>query len=290
MASRSPAAWDGLSASQRSRYLAAGRSGKLTGTGGLSAAQVRRYYLNGGLMAGGRGHQAKTPISPRSKSRPTNKPRPAPRTRSKTTKAQPQGKAQRRELKGPARPGRSRDFDSLSPAQRKRYLAAGKSKLGLDPEEVRAYYESGKDLRTLRGHAPQLPKTAAPKPVVEKIAKGELPDDTDRAQLAKWRRSRAFPDWLPRDRALMSDRTAAALSQVGQAPDQWRDVLYTWNPDGTVTLTITPSTGYPVDVVLDREGVSEVGSWLRSTDVTGPDLVVRTEGYKAPGKPGKIAA
>jgi len=55
MAKRSVEQWNRLSDAQRKRYVAAGRTGKLTGSPNLTPAQVRRYYLNGGDLGGGRG-------------------------------------------------------------------------------------------------------------------------------------------------------------------------------------------------------------------------------------------
>jgi hypothetical protein len=48
--------WENLSDSQRDRYIAAGRTGRLTGEPFLDEAQVRAYYDEGGSLAGGRGH------------------------------------------------------------------------------------------------------------------------------------------------------------------------------------------------------------------------------------------
>lgn len=50
--------WATLGDAQKKRYLGAGRSGKLTGSPGLSEAQVRRYYESGGDLSYGRGHGA----------------------------------------------------------------------------------------------------------------------------------------------------------------------------------------------------------------------------------------
>lgn len=43
--------WSALGKRSRDRYLSAGRSGKLTGTPGLTEAQVRRYYESGQSLA-----------------------------------------------------------------------------------------------------------------------------------------------------------------------------------------------------------------------------------------------
>jgi len=48
--------WDSLSSSARSRYLGAGRSGKLTGEPFLDEDEVRAYYESGGSLRRARGH------------------------------------------------------------------------------------------------------------------------------------------------------------------------------------------------------------------------------------------
>ena len=65
MASRSVDQWNRLSDSQRKRYIAAGRTGKLTGTPELTPAQVRKYYLSGGDLGGGRGYHPAKNSAPR---------------------------------------------------------------------------------------------------------------------------------------------------------------------------------------------------------------------------------
>ena len=57
--------WDSLSAAQRRRYEGAGRTGKLTGTPGLTLGQVRRYYESGGNLSGGRGYHPPKNAAPR---------------------------------------------------------------------------------------------------------------------------------------------------------------------------------------------------------------------------------
>jgi hypothetical protein len=55
--------WDQLSADYRKRLLGAGRTGSLTGTAGLSEAEVRRYYESGGDLRKARGHGFQEPSS-----------------------------------------------------------------------------------------------------------------------------------------------------------------------------------------------------------------------------------
>ena len=65
MARRSVAQWNALSDSQRKRYIAAGRTGSLTGTPGLSPVEARRYYISGGDLGGGRGYHAPKNAAPK---------------------------------------------------------------------------------------------------------------------------------------------------------------------------------------------------------------------------------
>ena len=58
---RTPAQWNALSDAQRKRYIGAGRTGKLTGTPGLTPAQARQYYLSGGSLTAARGKHTPRP-------------------------------------------------------------------------------------------------------------------------------------------------------------------------------------------------------------------------------------
>lgn len=57
--------WSSLSPTQKERYKSAGRSGRLTGTSGLSTRQVRRYYESGKSLQGGRGYHPAKGAAPR---------------------------------------------------------------------------------------------------------------------------------------------------------------------------------------------------------------------------------
>ena len=48
--------WEALGEAQRRRYISAGRTGKLSGSPGLSEAESRRYYESGQSLDPGRGH------------------------------------------------------------------------------------------------------------------------------------------------------------------------------------------------------------------------------------------
>jgi len=89
---RSVAAWNGLSAAQRKRYIGAARTGtltgqKITGTPKQVEAAARKYYVSGGNLGAARGHK--------------EVPRPPLRLRapSDATKAASKGKATNAQLK-----------------------------------------------------------------------------------------------------------------------------------------------------------------------------------------------
>ena len=65
MAKRSVAQWNQLSDTQRKRYIGSGRTGSLTGTGSLTPAEVRSYYISGGDLGGGRGYHPPKNAAPR---------------------------------------------------------------------------------------------------------------------------------------------------------------------------------------------------------------------------------
>lgn len=88
---------------------------------------------------------------------------------------------------------------------------------------------------------------------VDRIAAG-LGTAADRREFAQWRRSAAFPSWLPTDPADLDDQTAAILAQLPKSPTQtdrigrrngWRDVDLQTLPDGRVRVTVTPLRGRP---------------------------------------------
>ena len=63
--------WQGLADKQRNRYVAAGKSGRLTGRAGLTPTQVRNYYVKGGDLRAARGAHPTAYVHPIAKpSRP----------------------------------------------------------------------------------------------------------------------------------------------------------------------------------------------------------------------------
>ena len=131
-------------------------------------------------------------------------------------------------------------WGNLSPAQRARYLGAGKSGslsgVPLSPAQVRRYYERGGDLRGGRGHL-AIPKRAAPLAETNRVSIG-LGDTADRKILEKWRRSKSYPNWLPRSESAIGYDTAAILSQIPYPPAQWKEAILERVP-GTQSYTFT---------------------------------------------------
>lgn len=163
-------------------------------------------------------------------------------------------------------------WTKLSAAQRKRYISAGRSgRLSgstLNETEARSYYESGASLGgarghlvyDVRGHKRVRPAWAAPKDPTER-AQVSLLTTKDRKLLDAWQRSRAYPQWLPRE---FRPDVAAILSEVDVAPARWRHLTIEQQPGGRYTLTIE-ITGRPtlfVTTLPDWLATSEVGSLL----------------------------
>jgi hypothetical protein len=169
-----------------------------------------------------------------------------------------------------------RNWDALSASQKRRYESAGRSgrltgEPFLQPSEVRAYYDSGANLGAARGHATYdrightlvRPAWAAPKEPTDR-AKVNLNTDDDRRRLAKWRRSRAFPKWMPRDTSTFRTDVAAILSEIDVGPRRWRSVTVEKTPTGRYQLTIliTGRATSFVTTLPDSESLSELGRLL----------------------------
>lgn len=181
--------------------------------------------------------------------------------------------------------GPRKGWDELSPAYRKRLTGAG---------VTQSKYEAGTDLRKARGHGFKAPK---PRGVSDearrRIEEGQTTPD-DRRTFGQARSGGSLPSWIPADPAVMDDQTAAILSTIRPAPNAtdkrgrragWRDVVFIYNPDGSVTMTVTPIRGYAFDVQLpDRDAASQVQSVLRNLNTPGVDIAARGEGYLQPVK------
>lgn len=195
----------------------------------------------------------------------------------------------RRVSKSPNTPGRAttkrtrRDWDTLTPAYRKRLQGAG-----ITPEQ----YESGADLRKARGKGFKAPTPSGfPADSRQRVIDGQSTVD-DRRNVNAWRNSPSYPSWLPRNPADMDDQTAAILSTIRPYPNAtdkrgrragWRNVEFHYNPDGTVTMTVTPSRGYPFAVTLpDSDSAAQVKTVLRNLNTPDIDINHRGEGYSRP--------
>jgi len=203
-------------------------------------------------------------------------------------------------------------WESLSPAQRKRYVSAGRTgtlsgRKGLTESQVRTYYLSGKSLTAARrGRASKevtaqraKAKGAVPldKGAVAAAQAGDLTDELSK-DLKKWRKSSAYPDWLPKSDAIMGDDTAAILASIGSPPSRWESVVLELMPDGSVNMTIQRKgrnqygKAKPITVRLpDMDSAQEVGRLLRSLRYPNIEVTMqRDDGYKSPGPRGRVAA
>jgi hypothetical protein len=90
-------------------------------------------------------------------------------------------------------------------------------------------------------------------------------DSRDVQALRQWRESDKRPRWIPGDRALMSDDTAAALSRIGAGPKSWKTVSIERLPDrsGFIMTVVTRRGTVYVTSLPDAASVSEVASLLR---------------------------
>ena len=161
---------------------------------------------------------------------------------------------------------RRRQWSNLSTAQKKRYLSAGRTgrlngKAGLSSRQVRDYYNRGGSLKAARGYHP--PKGAASRKATLR-AQGGNATPADVVDLRKWRDTAA--DWIPRDRALMSDDTAASLSHIGSGPKNWKKVtIYPRRAKGDYVMVVETKRGATyVTVLPDKESLREVGSLVRT--------------------------
>ena len=166
-----------------------------------------------------------------------------------------------------------KSWSDLSAASRTRLETAGRTgKLVpgdyLSPADVRAYHDSGGDLRGAYGHAPKVPNRA-PTDVLAAAQRGKLTRSEDRA-LAKWRRANS-PPWVPTNKAAIGDDTAAILSAIDLPPARWRSVTFGVLDDGRVSMTVTPKGGgYRRQVILpDRSSMSDVARLIQNPIAKG---------------------
>lgn len=201
---------------------------------------------------------------------------------------------------------KSRNWTGLSEGQRRRYVSAGRTgtltgRKGLTPAQVRKYYESGGSLSAGRGHAEELaaPRTATLRQSDRELYEG-LPAAErrrrvaqDQKELERWRRSRTYPTWLPKNSQTMRNDTAAALSLIGTPPRNWRSVDIKRNENGSYSVLVTTKRGRKVSTILsDYDSLQEFGSLLRNPVAMGRTATekrnLKNQWTRANGKPWNI--
>jgi hypothetical protein len=130
-------------------------------------------------------------------------------------------------------------------------------------------WEDGVSLQAARGHATYKAPGGAPREATLRIAVGQG-TQVDERELARWRRSNLAPSWIPKNRQVMQDDVAAALSLIGSAPRNWKTVDIKKNDDGTYSVLVTTKRGAKRATVLpDYEAVRQFGDLLRNRDGQG---------------------
>jgi hypothetical protein len=166
-----------------------------------------------------------------------------------------------------------RNWAALSDGQRKRYVSAGRTGTltgtkGLTPAQVKKYYERGGSLSAGRGHKEEI---RAPRKIALKASTGNV-SSTERQTLKQWRKSKNYPDWLPRSNAVMRDDVAAALSLLGTQPKNWKSLVVRENTDGsgTYSVIVTTKRGATRTTELpDKEAVKEFAALLKNQSQQG---------------------
>ena len=175
---------------------------------------------------------------------------------------------------------KKRSWSALGERQQKRYIGAAKTGSltgtpfeGTKKQQIayaKKWYESGGSLEGGRGR--HAPPGAAPRRVYLQEVSGRG-DDVSAAALKAWRQGPTVPKWIPTNRVVMADDTAAALSQIGIHPRNWRTVDIRITPNGDAfVMTVTSKRGAVRKVVLqDRGAVAEVAALLKNREGQGRD-------------------
>lgn len=173
---------------------------------------------------------------------------------------------------------KARSWSSLSDRQKKRYVGAARtgSLTGIPiegtPRQItvatKRYYESGGSLEGGRGR--HQPPGAAPRRAYLQEVTGNG-DNRSADVLKAWREGPTVPKWIPTNRVVMFDDTAAALSQIGIHPRNWQSVDIRRSPDGTnFIMTVKSKRGATRIVNLpDRDSVSQVAALMRNREGQG---------------------
>ena len=134
--------------------------------------------------------------------------------------------------------------------------------------------------RAARKPAPAKAKvrvsTKAPSEATARTLRG-LDSDADRRAIKRWRQGRNRPLWIPKtDATGISDSTAAMMSWIDLDPKRWKSIEFTYNADGTVTVTVQPKGAnqygpFPARVIVlqDRSSSSEMLGWLSQQNYPG---------------------
>jgi len=182
-----------------------------------------------------------------------------------------------------------KQWDQLKPATRQRLTAAG---------ITRQSYADGIDTRRAYGKPIGNPAPSGfPTQSRDRVAAGQSNAD-DRRNVIAWRQSASYPSWLPRDPADMDDQTAAILSTIRPYPNAtdragrragWRNVQFQYNPNKTVTMTVTPIHGRPFTVLLpDSDSARQTLSALRAVNTPGLGVEVNFDDIDSPNKMKKV--
>ena len=134
--------------------------------------------------------------------------------------------------------------------------------------------------------------TAAPRVATQRESNG-MGDSKTWDQLERWRarssRNGGPPKWIPSDPMVMSNDTAAILSQLDIPPSKWTKVRFDWMPSGGALVHITPYRGKTRIIQLpDHKACSELGHFIKEGDGAHKGLEVEAP-VNSP-TPGQLAA
>lgn len=116
-----------------------------------------------------------------------------------------------------------------------------------------------------------------------------LADPADIRAFTAYRNSPGFPAWIPNDRAIVDDQTAAILAGLPKALDNkdalgrrngWKDAQLTNLPNGMVEVEITPLRGRPFTFTLpDEDAAKQFLTIVRTANY--PGLTVDVDSWES---------
>ena len=164
--------------------------------------------------------------------------------------------------------GRRKGWESLSEAQRKRYVGKGITRGG---------YESGVSLDAARGHASKHskgyihpPKGVRPnRAALDRLTLG-MGDTKDRRAIETWY-ERDAPAWV-KNQNLAPD-TAARIFMANLRPENWGRVEIFQQRDGTYVAYVHSKRGGPTRKLelADVESANELGNYIEDYDGYGDE-------------------